>query len=103
MGVPIEVTFTKLWPSDEVMEMVQQGTETLQDHYGEIENCHVLVERPKGRKGKGRRYRVSVNVSSSELGVKAKATASSEHTRLQKALSNAFHTVGPRLDRLKAA
>jgi ribosome-associated translation inhibitor RaiA len=103
MGAQIEVTFKKLWPSDEVMEMVQQGTETLQDHYGDIEHCHVVVERPKGRRGKGRRYRVSVNVKSTDLDVREGATASSEHTRLQRALSNAFHTVGPRLDRLKAA
>lgn len=103
MGVPIEVTFTKLWPSDEVMEMVQQGTETLQDNYGDIENCRVVVERPKGRKGKGRRYRVSVNVKTTELGMSSKASASSEHSRLRKALTNAFHTIGPRLGRLKAA
>jgi len=96
MGVQYQVTFNQLWPSDEVMELVQQGTEKLESDYGRVENCHVVVERTRNRKGKGRKFRVVVNVETGADDADD-ATATSEHSRLRTALTNAFHSVGPKV------
>ena len=95
MSVPVQVTFQHLWPSDEVMEIVRQNAESLQAAYGAIHGCHVTIDRPRRGKGKGRKYRVSVDITTGDSNPSAKA--SSEHSRLKAALSRAFHTIGPRL------
>ena len=99
MRVPVQVTFQSMWPSDEVMEIVQKKSEGLQSSHGRIERCRVTIDRPRRRKGKGRKYRVNVVISTQDgdFSTQCKTEAVSEHARLQTALSQAFHVLGTRL------
>ena len=97
MAAVVDVTFQEMWPSEEVLTQVNEQAGALQSAFGELGRCHVEIERPRGRKG--RRYRVSVTVSSAPEVDSSAARAESEHSRLGKAVTQAFRNIGPRLRR----
>jgi hypothetical protein len=97
MGVPFEVTFQEMWPTDEVMAIVRQRVEGLRTTYGEIDRCRVVIDRPRRRKGKGRKFRVAIDVAVGGEAEFPSVTATTEHVRLITALSKAFHAIGPRV------
>jgi hypothetical protein len=97
MGVPFQVTFHEMWPTDEVMSSVGQRVEGLQSSRGDVDRCAVVIERPRHRKGKGRKFRVAVTVALGADASAGLAAATSEHAKLAAALSRAFHAVESRV------
>ena len=99
MGVPVRVTFESMYPTDEAMAWVQEQAESLQTSHGLLESCHVVIERPRRGKGKGRKYRADVTViPKMTVGQShCKASAVSEHSKLKLALTHAFRRAGTRL------
>lgn len=103
MGVPFQVTFHEMWPTDEVMAVVGQRLEGIQSTRGDVGRCDVVIERPRHRRGKGRKFRVAVTVALGEEGSARLAEATSEHSKLAAALSRAFQTVESRAAQIAAA
>lgn len=99
MAIPVDVTFQHMWPTDEVMNLVQNHAEDLKTAFDDMKNCKVTIERPRARKGKKRKFRVNVTISTQEQiwEESCHTSAISEHGRLNVALSNAFRKITPRL------
>jgi hypothetical protein len=96
MGVPFQVTFHELWPTDEVMAIVGQRVQGLQSTRGDVDRCDVVIDRPRHRKGKGRKFRVAITLALGVDTAAARAEATSEHAKLEAALARAFHVVESR-------
>jgi hypothetical protein len=94
MDVPFDVTFQAVWPSDEVMAIVRERLDGLRTIYADVERCRVVIDRPRRRKGKGRKFRVAVDVKVADDWSAEGAKATSEHVRIETALIRAFQSVG---------
>jgi hypothetical protein len=100
MGAAVDVTFHEVWPTDEAMGAASAGATRLEGRVGPLSTCRVDVGRSKGGNGRGRRFRVVVEVAA---GAPLTATtAESEHARLRTAVENAFKSAGARLRRALA-
>jgi len=53
------VTFKKLFPTDQVIQLVRERNRQLEQRFGQFENCNVVVEKPK-RKPKKQSFQVRV-------------------------------------------
>lgn len=53
------VTFKKLFPTDQVIQVVREYNRELERRCGQFENCNVVVEKPK-RKPKKQSFQVRV-------------------------------------------
>ena len=62
MKIPTEITFRDMKPSEEVETRVYDEVEKLQEFYGGIMNCRVIVEIPHEHQKRGKRFQVGVSL-----------------------------------------
>ncbi|MBW3535784.1 MAG: HPF/RaiA family ribosome-associated protein, partial [Gemmatimonadetes bacterium] len=69
MDVPPEVAFRKVEPTDAVKQLIADGIDDLEEVYGRITSCRVMVEETNpGRKaGKLNHVRLDIGVPGSEI------------------------------------
>ncbi len=62
MDVPLELSFRNMDSSEAVAERVRERVEKLEQHFGRISSCRVVVEAPHRRQHKGRIYHVRIEI-----------------------------------------
>lgn len=62
MDVPLELSFRNMDSSDAVETRVRERVEKLEQYYGHINSCRVVVEAPHRRHHKGKIYHVRIEI-----------------------------------------
>jgi ribosomal subunit interface protein len=62
MAVPVQITFRDMPPSPAVSMHAEKRAQKLQQLFGRIVDCHVVVEEPHRRSRKGQKFHVRIDV-----------------------------------------
>ena len=62
MGVPLELSFRNMDPSDAVEAKVRERVDKLETFFGRINACRVVVEAPHRHRRKGKIYHVRIEI-----------------------------------------
>jgi ribosome-associated translation inhibitor RaiA len=106
MGAAVEVTFQEMWPSDEIVELVQSFAEDFQETFEGLTRCHVELSGARRRRGKGKRHRatVTIELQGQEEPITAEGQAPRANEAVTAVLKSARHSLrSQKPSRLRAA
>jgi ribosomal subunit interface protein len=100
MDVPLELSFRNMDPSDAVAARVREKVAKLEQYFGHINSCRVVVEAPHRQHRKGKLYHVLVEVAvpGRRLVVNRDPAARHAHEDVYVAIRDAFHAAQRRLE-----
>jgi ribosomal subunit interface protein len=98
MELPLQITFRGFPQSDALAERIRERVDALNEQFGRITSCHVVVDAPHHHHRKGRLFqvRVELGVPGEEIVVSAGEEAH-EHEDVYLAVRDAFDAVKRRL------
>ena len=99
MQVPVQITFRGFPSSEAISSRIEQKVHKLEQRFGRITSCRVVIEAPHQHHHKGKTYHVSVDivVPGAELPATRDAGRNHAHEDVYVALRDAFDAVQRRL------
>jgi len=103
MQTPVEITWHNMDPIPHVAKRIDERVERLEQFFGRIIRCHVVVEAPHQRRRQGNQYEVRVDVTtpSGDLSINRKPGDDQAHFDLLVAIRDAFDAMERQLRRWK--
>jgi ribosomal subunit interface protein len=100
MQSPLEITFQHMERSEETEEVIRQKATKLEQFFGKILACRVVVEAAHRRHRQGNQYhvRIDLSVPGGEIVVNRTPGARSEYQDLNVALRDAFNAARRQLE-----
>ncbi len=93
MDIPLQVSFRNMDRSEAVEARVREKAEKLEQFYGHLTSCRVLVEAPERRRHKGKLFHVRI-----ELGLPGKELVVSRHPKDKHAHEDVYVAVRDAFD-----
>src|SRR5688572_7686014 len=99
MQLPLQITFRGFPSSEAVTERIRRKVSKLEQLYGRITSCSVVVDAPHQHHHKGKTYRVSIELSvpGAEILVNRDGGGNPAHEDVYVAIRDAFDAVARRL------
>ena len=103
MQTPVEITWHNMDPIPHVAKRIDERLERLEQFFGRITRCHVVVEAPHQRRRQGNLYEVRLDVTtpSGDLSINRKPGDDQAHFDLLVAIRDAFDAMERQLRRWK--
>jgi cold shock CspA family protein/ribosome-associated translation inhibitor RaiA len=100
MRLPLQITFRNLQPSAAVEANIREKAEKLNEFYGDIMACRVVIEAPHKHQNKGNLYhvRIDLTIPNSELIVSRNPALHQAHQDVYVAIRDAFEAARRRLE-----
>ncbi len=100
MDVPLQVSFRNLEHSDAVEARVREKAEKLEQYYGRITSCRVMIEAPERHRRKGKLYhvRLEINVPGDTVIVSRHPSEKQAHEDIYVAIRDAFNAARRQLE-----
>lgn len=100
MDLPLELSFRNMDRSDAVQARVRERAAKLEQYFGRINSCRVVIEAPERSKRKGKLFhvRLDITVPGKELVVKRHPGAKHAHEDVYVALRDAFDAAERQLE-----
>ena len=87
------VTFKKLFPTDQVIQLVRERNRQLEERCGQFEKCNVVVEKPK-RKPRKQSFQVRVFLEMTpKKNTRSTVVGNAESRELLPTIQKAFESV----------
>jgi len=100
MKTPVQVDFQGLKPTERMREAIDEHLAELEERFGRITACRVVVRAPSGRHRNGGAYGIHVRLvlpNGREVNVDRTATVDERHADFSFALNDAFKRARRRL------
>lgn len=103
MQTPVEITWHNMDPIPHAAKRIDERVERLEQFFGRITRCHVVVEAPHQRRRQGNLYEVRLDVTtpSGDLSINRKPGDDQAHFDLLVAIRDAFDAMERQLRRWK--
>lgn len=100
MQLPLQITFRDMNPSEAMEARIREKVAKLDQYYGRVMACRVLVEAPHRHRHKGRLYhvRIDVTVPNGELVASRSPDLHHSHSDVYVAIRDAFSAVYRQLE-----
>src|SRR5262249_39688199 len=100
MQVPLQIAFRNMPRSENAVQVIESYVKGLEEFYGRITSCRVVVDMPHRHHEAGNLYQVRVDLSlpGHEIIVNRETSQQTQFKDLNVALGNAFDTVGRQLE-----
>ncbi|MBI3707670.1 MAG: HPF/RaiA family ribosome-associated protein [Proteobacteria bacterium] len=99
MPMPLQITFREIAPSAAVEARIRKRVAKLEEHFGRIVSCRVIVRSPRRHLNKGKSYniRIDLKLPGSEIAVNRDPAPAEDRKDIYVAIRDAFDAVERRL------